>query len=132
MHKRDLNAHVNNMPIASSGLIHTPFKQAAGPPIQVVAGKSAEGLLNWRAPKSRLGFLVSLGGQNPIDGSFADSDLSGNCLPGEALGGQLVLCCKNSVCAWLSETSPYSRGQAGWRFILSPMTSHCYQKEKLI
>jgi tRNA-Thr(GGU) m(6)t(6)A37 methyltransferase TsaA len=44
-HKRDLNAHANNLPIAPIGLIHTPFKQAAGTPIQGVAGKSAEGVV---------------------------------------------------------------------------------------
>ena len=45
MHKRDLNAHVNNLPIAPIGLIHTPFKQAAGTPIQGMAGQNADGVV---------------------------------------------------------------------------------------
>ncbi len=45
MHKRDLNAHANNLPIAPIGLIHTPFKQAAGTPIQGVAGQNADGVV---------------------------------------------------------------------------------------
>jgi len=45
MHKRDLNAYVNNLPIAPIGSIHTPFKRAEGTPIQGVAGQSAEGVV---------------------------------------------------------------------------------------
>jgi tRNA-Thr(GGU) m(6)t(6)A37 methyltransferase TsaA len=43
MHKRDVNAQSRNLPIAPIGTIHTPFKQAAGTPIQGVAGNGAEG-----------------------------------------------------------------------------------------
>lgn len=49
MHKRDLNAGACDLPIAPIGLIHTPFKQAAGTPIQGVAGDSAEGLVELHA-----------------------------------------------------------------------------------
>jgi len=45
MHKRNLNAGAHDLPIAPIGLIHTPFKQAAGTPVQGVAGKCAEGVV---------------------------------------------------------------------------------------
>jgi tRNA (adenine37-N6)-methyltransferase len=45
MHKNDVNAGAHKLLIVPIGLIHTPFKQAAGTPIQGVAGKRAEGIV---------------------------------------------------------------------------------------
>jgi tRNA-Thr(GGU) m(6)t(6)A37 methyltransferase TsaA len=49
MNKSNLNAGTHNLPIAPIGLIHTPFKQATGTPIQGVAGKCAEGIVELQA-----------------------------------------------------------------------------------
>jgi tRNA-Thr(GGU) m(6)t(6)A37 methyltransferase TsaA len=45
MHKRDWDAGVKNLTIAPIGLIHTPFRHATGTPIQGVASKCSEGVV---------------------------------------------------------------------------------------
>jgi len=45
MHKREWPTRVENLAIAPIGVIHTPFKSAEGTPIQGVAGKGAEGVV---------------------------------------------------------------------------------------
>jgi tRNA-Thr(GGU) m(6)t(6)A37 methyltransferase TsaA len=45
MHKREKRARDKGSAIAPIGVIHTPFKHAQGTPIQGVAGKHAEGVV---------------------------------------------------------------------------------------
>jgi len=45
MRKLETFSGVGNIAISQIGLIHTPFKQAKGTPIQGVAGQSAEGVV---------------------------------------------------------------------------------------
>jgi len=45
MHKREPETRAQSLAIAPIGLIHTPFKQATGTPIQGIAGESAEGVV---------------------------------------------------------------------------------------
>ena len=45
MRKQESSSGVGNIAISQIGLIHTPFKQAEGTPIQGVAGQSAEGVV---------------------------------------------------------------------------------------
>jgi len=45
MHKRESWTHARSLAIAPIGLIHTPFKHAEGTPIQGIAGKQAEGVV---------------------------------------------------------------------------------------
>lgn len=43
MHKRASGIRAKSLPIAPIGMIHTPFKQAEGTPVQGAAGQGAEG-----------------------------------------------------------------------------------------
>jgi tRNA (adenine37-N6)-methyltransferase len=45
MHKRELETCAKSLAIAPIGLIHTPFKHADGTPIQGIAGRHAEGVV---------------------------------------------------------------------------------------
>jgi tRNA-Thr(GGU) m(6)t(6)A37 methyltransferase TsaA len=45
MHKRESAFRANNLAIAPVGVIHTPFKSAEGTPVQGIAGKGAEGIV---------------------------------------------------------------------------------------
>lgn len=45
MHKRELETCAKSLAIAPIGLIHTPFKHADGTPIQGIAGRHGEGVV---------------------------------------------------------------------------------------